>query len=95
MLRQAPAGFIGFFAVVEFLHGFDGAGKGLPDFVEHVAKACSGVGVLDELARGGGMRDVAYAGFLENAVIGNSKADDAAKVFRGEVAFTGEVGEGD
>ena len=94
VLGQAPAGLVGLVAL-ELLHRFDGAGEGLPDFVEHVAETGLGVGIFGELARGGRVRDVAFAGFLEDAVVGYGKADDAAEVRFRQTAFCCEVGEGD
>ena len=78
-LGQAPARFVGLVAA-ELLHRFDGVREGLPDLVEHVAEAGLGVGVFGELARGGGMRDVPFAGLLEDAMVGYGEADDAAEI---------------
>ena len=93
-LGQAPAGLVGLVAA-ELLHRFDGVREGLPDLVEHVAEAGLGVGVFGELARGGRVGDVAFAGLLEDAVVGYGEADDAAEVRFRQAAFRRKVGEGD
>ena len=49
VMRQAPAGLVGFVAP-ESLPGLDGPGERLPDLVEHVAEPGPGVGVFGELA---------------------------------------------
>ncbi len=41
------------------------------------------------------MRDVVGAGLLEDAVVGDGEADDAAEVRFRHAAFAGEVGDGD
>lgn len=94
MLGQAPTGFVGLVAL-ELLHRFDGVRERLPHFVEHVPEAGLGVGVFGELARGGRMRDVAFALLLKDAVVGYGEADDAAEICFGQAAFRCEAGEGD
>ena len=93
LLGQAPAGLVGLVAF-ELLHRFDSVRKGLPALVEHVAHASLGVGIFRELARGGRVRNVASARFLEDAVVDNGKADDAADVGFGQAAFRCEIVEG-
>ena len=94
LLGQAPAGFVGL-VTFELLHRFNGVRKGLPALVEHVAHAGLGVGIFRELARGGRVRDVAFAGFLEDAVVNDGEADDATDVGFGQAAFYCEIVEGD
>ena len=94
LLGQAPAGFVGLIAF-ELVHRFNGVREGLPALVEHVAHAGLGVGIFCELARGGRVRDVAFAGFLEDAVVNDGEADDAADVGFGQAAFRCEIVEGD
>ena len=86
LLGQAPAGLVGFVAL-EFLARFERPCERLPHFVEHVAEAGLGVWVVGQLAGGGGVGDVAFAGFLEDAVVGDGEADDAAEVGDGHSAF--------
>ena len=94
VLRQAPTGFVGFVAS-EALPRFDRVRKRLPDLVEHVSQPGLGVGVFRELARGGGMGQVSFARFLEDAVVGYGEADDASEVGFRHAAFLSEVREGD
>ena len=93
-LGQVPAGSVGFVAL-EFLARFHGPRERLPHFVEHVAEPGLGVWVVGELAGGGRVRDVAFAGFVEDAVVGYGEADDAAEVGDRHAAFPAKVGEGD
>lgn len=93
-LRQAPAGLVGFVAL-ERLPRLEGPRERLPHLVKHVPEPGLGVGVVRELARRGRVRDVAFAGFLEDAVVGDGEADDAPEVRFRHAAFSGEVGEGD
>ena len=94
LLGQAPAGFAGLVAF-EPLHRFNGVREGLPALVEHVAHASLGVGIFREPARGGRVRDVVFAGFLEDAVVNDGEADDAADVGLRQAAFRREIGVGD
>ena len=93
LLGQAPAGFVGL-VTFELLHRFHGVRKGLPALVEHVAQARLGIGVFRELARGGRVRDEASAGLLEDAVVNDGEADDAADVGFRQAAFYCEIVEG-
>lgn len=79
LLGQAPARLVRFVAL-EFLARFERPRERLPHFVEHVAEAGPGVWVVGELAGGGGVGDVAFAGLLEDAVVGCGEADDASEV---------------
>ena len=93
LLRQAPAGLVGLVAF-EPLHRFDRVRKGLPALVEHIAHASLGIGIFRELARGRRVRDVASAGFLEDTVVNDGEADDAADVGFGQAALCCEIVEG-
>lgn len=93
-LGQAPAGVVGFVAL-EPLPRLDGARERLPDLVEHVPEPGPGVGVVGQLARRGRVRDVALAGLVEDAVVGDGEADDASEVRFRHAAFPAQVCEGD
>lgn len=93
-LREAPARPVGFVAAEPLARGECVRERG-PDLVEHVAEGGAGGGVVGEAARGGRVRDVAGAGLVEDAVVGDGEADDAAEVRGREAAPAGEVGEGD
>lgn len=94
VLGQAPSGSVGLVAL-ELFARFDRLRERLPHLVEHVPQPRFGVGVFRELARGGGMGHVSFAGFLEHAVVGNGEADDASDVRFRYAAFASEVREGD
>ena len=94
VLGQAPAGFVGFIAL-ELLPRLDGPRERLPHLVKHVSKPGLGVCVFRELARGGRVRDVSFARFMEDAVVCYGEADDPSEVGFGHAAFPGQIGEGD
>lgn len=93
-LGQTPAGPVRLIAL-ELLARLERARERRPHLVEHVAQSRRGVGVVGQLPRRGRVRDVACAGFAEDAVVRDSEADDAAQVRDRHAAFLAEVCEGD
>ena len=86
-LGQAPAGLVRLVAL-EFLPRFQRPRERLPHFVEHVAQPGLGVRVVGELARGGRVGDVAFAGLVEDAVVRDGEAEDASQVRDCHSAFS-------